>query len=97
MKSADMSSNFSSGFSYMDHMILPQSMAEPPPMAMMQSGWKAFICCRPSSADWSDGSGSTFQKLECTMPSWSSLSSMGLVKPCMYRNWSVTMKQRCLW
>ena len=37
-----------SGCSYMTHMILPASMAEPPPSAMMQSGWKAVMAAAPS-------------------------------------------------
>ena len=79
MKSMAMSSNSASGYSYMTHMILAASMAEPPPMAMMTSGSKARSCFTPSWAHWSVGSGATSQKQLCTMPSSSSLSSTGLV------------------
>ena len=64
MKSMAMSSNLASGCSYIIHMILPASMAEPPPMAMMQSGSKALTCSRPRSQSWSLGSGEMDQKLE---------------------------------
>ncbi len=63
MKSMDMSSKRSSGFSYMDHMILPASIAEPPPMAMMVSGSKARRSSRPFWASCSLGSGLMLQKL----------------------------------
>ena len=81
MKSMDISSNFSSGFSYMDHMILPASIAEPPPMAMMQSGLKARSCSRPFRQSCSFGSGEMDQKEVWTMPCSSSDFSIFLVKP----------------
>ena len=37
----------SSGFSYMIHMILAVSIAEPPPIAMITSGLNACICGSP--------------------------------------------------
>ena len=43
MKSMAMSSKFASGCSYIIHMILPASMAEPPPTAMITSGSKRRI------------------------------------------------------
>ena len=97
MKSIDISEKSSSGFSYMDHMILPASIAEPPPMAMMQSGSKARSSSSPFWASCSLGSGEMDQKLECAMPIWSSFSSIFLVKPDLYRKESVTMKARFLW
>jgi len=40
MKRMAISSNLSSGCSYMSHMILAASMGEPPPREMNTSGWK---------------------------------------------------------
>ena len=80
----------------MSHMILAASMAEPPPTAMMVSGSKAASWRTPSCALCSLGSGSTSQNELWTMPILSSCSSMDLVKPLLYRNWSVTMKARFL-
>ena len=81
MKSMAWSSNFSSGFSYMDHMILPASIAEPPPMAMITSGWKARSSSSPFSASCSLGSGEIDQKEAWAMPSSSRVFSIFLVKP----------------
>ena len=54
-----MSMKSASGCSYITHMILPASMAEPPPMAMMQSGPKARIRSAPVLAQARVGSGAT--------------------------------------
>ena len=43
--------------------IIAQSMGEPPPSAMMQSGSKAAICLAPSFAQARDGSGATSEKV----------------------------------
>ncbi len=94
MKSTAMSSNFSSGCSYMVHMILPASIAEPPPMAMITSGSNARSSSTPFWASCSFGSGEMLQKLEWTMPILSRGSSIFLVKPDLYRKESVTMKAR---
>ena len=71
----------SSGCSYMVHMILPASMAEPPPMAMMQSGLKARSSSRPFRQSCSLGSGEMDQKLVWVMPCSSRDASIFLVKP----------------
>ena len=96
MKSMAMSSKRSSGCSYMVHMILPASMAEPPPMAMMQSGLKARSSSRPFRQSCSLGSGEMDQKLVWVMPCSSRDASIFLVKPEVYRKESVTMKARFL-
>ena len=43
-------------------MILPASIADPPPIAMMQSGSNARIAAAPAFAEARDGSGSTSEK-----------------------------------
>ena len=65
----------------MVHMILPASMAEPPPIAMITSGWKARRSSSPFSASCSFGSGEMLQKLEWVMPISSSGFSIFFVKP----------------
>ena len=54
-----MSRKSASGCSYSTHMILPASIAEPPPSAMMQSGWKEAMALAPSLAQERVGSGAT--------------------------------------
>ena len=54
-----------SGCSYRTHMILAASIAEPPPRAMMVSGWKALIRAAPSVALARVGSGCTLKKVVC--------------------------------
>ena len=58
IKRIAMSMKSTSGCSYITHMILPASIAEPPPSAMMQSGWKAAIALAPSLAQARVGIGS---------------------------------------
>ena len=59
IKRIAMSAKSTSGCSYMTHIILPASIAEPPPMAIMQSGWKEVMAFAPSFAQARDGSGAT--------------------------------------
>ena len=63
-----------SGCSYITHIILAASIAEPPPIAIMQSGSKSFIAFVPSSAQLNVGSGSTSKNVVCSIPSSSNLS-----------------------
>ena len=60
-------------------MILAASMALPPPMAMMQSGWKAVMAAAPSLAEARLGSGATSKKVVWVMPISSSRSVTALV------------------
>ena len=68
-----------SGCSYITHIILAASIAEPPPIAMIQSGSKLLIALVPSIAHCNVGSGATLKKVVCVMPSSSSLSVTHLV------------------
>ena len=61
-----MSSNVTSGCSYLIHMAFAASIGEPPPMAMIQSGWNFSIAAAPFITVSTDGSGS--------MPSYSATS-----------------------
>ena len=60
-------------------MILPASIAEPPPKAMITSGSKLERILAPSRAHCSVGSGATSQNAACSMPSSSSFCSIGLM------------------
>ncbi len=61
-----MSSKVISGYSYLIHIAFAASIGEPPPIATIQSGWKAIIFSAPRMTVSTDGSGS--------MPSISSTS-----------------------
>ena len=50
------------GFSYIIHIALAASIAEPPPSAMITSGWKRLIASRPFSTMLTSGSGSISSK-----------------------------------
>jgi hypothetical protein len=65
IKSMARSSKFTSGCSYISHIIFPASIAEPPPIAMIVSGSKAEIISAPFLAHWRVGSGATSKKHEC--------------------------------
>ena len=68
-----------SGCSYNTHIILPASIALPPPIAIMQSGLKLSINFAPSFALASVGSGWTSEKVVYVIPSSSSLFVIGFV------------------
>ncbi len=85
-----------SGCSYSTHMIFAASIAEPPPRAIIVSGWNAFICSAPRFAQPSVGSGSTSKNVVCWIPISSSLSVIAFVYPFLYRKLSVTRKARFL-
>ena len=73
-----MSRKPSSGFSYMIHMILAVSMAEPPPTAMMTSGSNSCILGRPFMASWIWGSTRMSKNSAVSMPmsrSWLMMAS----------------------
>ena len=80
-----------SGCSYSTHIIFAASIAEPPPRAIIVSGWNARICSAPRFAQPNVGSGSTSKKVVCWIPISSSLSVMAFVYPFLYRKLSVTM------
>ena len=59
MKRIAISSKFASGYSYITHIILAASIADPPPRAIIVSGSKERIMSAPFCAHCSVGSGAT--------------------------------------
>ena len=59
MKRIAISRKSASGCSYITHIIFPASIADPPPRAMITSGWNAVIAAAPAFAHSSVGSGAT--------------------------------------
>ena len=57
-KTLHMSSNVHSGYSYLIHMAFAASIGEPPPIAIIQSGWNLAIAAAPFITVSTDGSGS---------------------------------------
>ena len=74
-----MSKKSTSGCSYITHIILPASIALPPPTAIIASGLNSFIAFVPSIAQASVGSGATFENVVCAIPNSSNLSVIGFV------------------
>ena len=77
-KMVAMSRKASSGCSYMIHMIFAVSMAEPPPTAMMTSGWNSCILGKPFIASWIWGSTRISKNSAVSMPesrSWLIMAS----------------------
>ena len=57
------SSNLSSGCSYINHKILAASIGEPPPKAIMASGWKVLTILIATLIVLKSGSGLTSEKI----------------------------------
>jgi hypothetical protein len=72
-------------------MIFAASMGEPPPTAIMTSGWKASISRAPLTAVSMDGSGSTSEKIRLSMPISFSCRTMGSSMPSRRSVASVTI------
>ena len=63
-----MSSKVHSGYSYLIHMAFAASIGEPPPMAMIQSGWNLSMASAPFMTVSTDGSGSMPSNSSTSMP-----------------------------
>ena len=62
------SSKVHSGYSYLIHIAFAASIGEPPPIAIIQSGWNFSIASAPFITVSTEGSGSTFSKSSTSMP-----------------------------
>ena len=91
MKRIAISMKSTSGCSYSTHIILPASIAEPPPMARITSGSNSLISLAPACALASVGSGCTSENTVYVIPISLRRSVMAWVYPFLYRKESVTM------
>ena len=63
-----MSSKVHSGYSYLIHIAFAASIGEPPPIAIIQSGWNSSIFCAPAITVSTDGSGSIPSIIDTSIP-----------------------------
>ena len=80
-----------SGCSYITHIILAASIADPPPSEITTSGWKLVISAAPALAHLNVGSGSTSENILYWIPFASKTSVILLVYPISNNTLSVTM------
>lgn len=80
-----------SGCSYITHIILAASIADPPPSEITTSGWKLVISAAPALAHLNVGSGSTSENILYWIPCASKTSVTLLVYPISNNTLSVTM------
>ena len=83
---------FTSGCSYITHIILAASIADPPPREIITSGLKSSISLAPALAHLNVGSGSTSENILYCIPFFSSTSVTLFVYPIWNNTLSVTMK-----